>query len=494
MGGGTRKRARGDASRSDASFGAALEACASAPLGATVARSALEVLAYVREKGIPEGAAAMFARGFELGLDAAVRAAASREGPPGGARLAARAFAKRHGLSDVGEAPEAWMDRLVKAIAIASLPPPPEDDEDDEDDEDESSDDASASSSSASSDASAPSSSPSDPPPPAAPPPPSATALAALAALAAPPPGALGALYAPSWLARASPAYDEHMGAENLGPALYGLCRFAKPTVALEIGGGYTSLFILQALEDNAAEARRLRDRGAGSEDAARRPKIAGMHPDAPSWYLHETVRERAESIREGSDDDEETDDDATETATTAGRGGGSGSGIRRRVATLHCVDDLSHAFSTAGVVRDAARRMNISRRRFKLHARDAWDGPPEELRSGGGGTSANASVDLLFVDFGVGARLDEFLEKYWGSVAPGGLIVVHSSVTNAATRGWLETLRANGGAPTWGGTSEGDAVHHLSLTEPHKRFQNAFTVMQKRTRGWKEPVYTEEA
>jgi hypothetical protein len=36
--------------------------------------------------------------------------------------------------------------------------------------------------------------------------------------------------------------------------------------------------------------------------------------------------------------------------------------------------------------------------------------------------------------------------------------------------------------------------VHHLSLTEPHKRFQNAFTVMQKRTRGWKEPVYTEEA
>ena len=40
----------------------------------------------------------------------------------------------------------------------------------------------------------------------------------------------------------------------------------------------------------------------------------------------------------------------------------------------------------------------------------------------------------------------------------------------------------------------EGDAAHHVSLLEPHKRFQNAFTMLQKRTEGWKEPVWTDEA
>jgi hypothetical protein len=38
------------------------------------------------------------------------------------------------------------------------------------------------------------------------------------------------------------------MGAENLGTALYALCRFVKPGNVLEVGGGYTSVFILQAL------------------------------------------------------------------------------------------------------------------------------------------------------------------------------------------------------------------------------------------------------
>ena len=44
------------------------------------------------------------------------------------------------------------------------------------------------------------------------------------------------------------------MGAENLGPLLYAWVRFAKPANVLEIGAGYTSMFLLRALEDNAAE------------------------------------------------------------------------------------------------------------------------------------------------------------------------------------------------------------------------------------------------
>lgn len=135
--------------------------------------------------------------------------------------------------------------------------------------------------------------------------------------------------------------------------------------------------------------------------------------------------------------------------------------------------------------------------------------------------------MDLLWVDFGVGARLEEFLRMYWRCVAPGGLVVIHSTLTNEVTREWLERVRRgevnfadfdeeSGGAG--GGSSGGDggsgggkkrkkgatggsgggagggSVHHISLLEPHKRYQNAFTILQKRPEGWGEPLYTAEA
>ena len=56
-----------------------------------------------------------------------------------------------------------------------------------------------------------------------------------------------GALYSPAFLKVASPLYDMHMGCENMGPMLYSLIRFLKPKRVLEIGAGYTSLFLLQA-------------------------------------------------------------------------------------------------------------------------------------------------------------------------------------------------------------------------------------------------------
>ena len=47
---------------------------------------------------------------------------------------------------------------------------------------------------------------------------------------------------------------------------MYAWVRFAKPANVLEIGAGYTSMFLLRALEDNAAEIeayRALRAEGA---------------------------------------------------------------------------------------------------------------------------------------------------------------------------------------------------------------------------------------
>lgn len=166
----------------------------------------------------------------------------------------------------------------------------------------------------------------------------------------------------------------------------------------------------------------------------------------------------------------------------------------------------------------------------------DAWEGPPDECTLGpavsseeNGASGGSGSVDILCVDFGVGARLEEFLRVYWRCVAPGGLVVIHSTLTNEVTRKWLERVRrgevdfgdfddnagggssggsggkkrkkgdaaaASGGGGGRGGGGGGGAstVHHISLLEPHKRYQNAFTILQKRSEGWGEPLYTEEA
>ena len=346
-----------------------------------------------------------------------------------------------------------------------------------------------------------------------------ATASAALAALDAPPPGARGGIFDRRWLELAAKTHDPHMGAENLGPSLYALARFVKPKTVLEIGAGYTSLFLLQALRDNDEELAYLRrekraDREAGDVPgkAGQKP-MAGMPPDA-AWF------------------------DAAETRR-----------LLSSPSVLHCVDDLSHAFCTAREIKKAAERLGIARH-LGMYDGDAWAGAPPACRPGAQGADAAlrgsperkrakrtksrescsrvsselgvcGPVDMLWVDFGVGHRLDAFLRLYWPSVKPGGFVVVHSTVTNRATRAWLERVRR--GEFAWlderetGDTDEKkrerdpdrseapsarssrgsvsrDEVHHVSFLEPHKRYQNAFTVLQKRPNGWGEPVYTDEA
>jgi hypothetical protein len=109
--------------------------------------------------------------------------------------------------------------------------------------------------------------------------------------------------------------------------------------------------------------------------------------------------------------------------------------------------------------------------------------------------------------------------------------VVVHSTLTNSVTRAWLEKVRrgevnfddfggserggsggggggkrrkndvtggsgggGGGGGGSGGSGGGGSSVHHISLLEPHKRYQNSFTILQKRPEGWEEPVYTKEA
>lgn len=77
--------------------------------------------------------------------------------------------------------------------------------------------------------------------------------------------GTLGGVYSERFLRVVKPLYDLHMGVETMAPLLYSLIRFTKPNMVMEVGAGYTTPFMLQALKDNfdeMAELRKLHARG----------------------------------------------------------------------------------------------------------------------------------------------------------------------------------------------------------------------------------------
>ncbi|CAE8610215.1 unnamed protein product, partial [Polarella glacialis] len=248
-----------------------------------------------------------------------------------------------------------------------------------------------------------------------------------------------------AWLEAVEPLYSMHMGCENMGPMLYSLMRFVKPSCCLEIGAGYTSAFMLQALEDNARElqfwAGWKASRPSGSPD-----------PSAESWLAPEA--------------------EACESRLAGG--------------VLHCVDNFAHAHTTAPQLLRTARRLGLEQR-LRLHLDD-------------GRAFVEESADSVpFFDFvwldglldfappvggDVKAGIDKFLGLIWPRVAPGGFVLLHSTLTNSAVRSWLDGLAASSSA--WGPPGQ-----VLSLLEPHKRFQNSFTMLQRRPEGYAEPQYS---
>ena len=63
-----------------------------------------------------------------------------------------------------------------------------------------------------------------------------------------------GKAFSQSWGGAIAPLYDTSMGCEHMSRVLYALVRFMKPKKVLEVGAGYTSIYILQAMRDNIDE------------------------------------------------------------------------------------------------------------------------------------------------------------------------------------------------------------------------------------------------
>ncbi|KAG5189310.1 hypothetical protein JKP88DRAFT_271630 [Tribonema minus] len=286
-----------------------------------------------------------------------------------------------------------------------------------------------------------------------------------------------------------------------MGPMLYTLCRFVKPRAALEVGAGYTTVYLLAALRDNAQE---LADCAALRAAGAARVPTEGADGSTISvpWLVDAYMDSIASPAASAT---------GAAAAAAAGSGAEIGGAAAAAAPVLHCVDNMAHRHTTAHLVLEAAEALGLERH-LKLHVADAWKLEPDGVHG------ISAPLDLLWIDFGAGARLDEFLLRWWPRVNPrGGYVCVHSTLTNAFTRAWLERVRAgagrsggdgssNGGGGCGGGGGSGGGggedgsgggcgalglYECMSFLEPHKMFQNSFTVLQRREEGWSEPVLT---
>ena len=228
------------------------------------------------------------------------------------------------------------------------------------------------------------------------------------------------------------------MGVENMAPMLYSLIRFNKPHRIIEVGAGYTSPFILQALKDNFDEISNYKLLMQQNQ----------CHVEGTPWCVDKFMQK--------------TD--------------------MEHFGVCVCLDNLEHANTTAQKVLAAAESLDLLDH-LDIHFKDAWD-YADTLASKI--DDPDYVFDMAWLDFGQGEKLGEFIEKIWPSIRPGGLVLCHSTVTNSLTRGWLEKMRSRANDVT----DVLGTFATMSFREPHKLFQNSFSIFQKR-KNFDEPVFT---
>ena len=108
------------------------------------------------------------------------------------------------------------------------------------------------------------------------------------------------------------------------------------------------------------------------------------------------------------------------------------------------------------------------------------------------------AHLDGSQVDFGDGDKLDEFFDLYWDFVDPmGGMIIVHSTLTNEMSRAWLSKMTELSARSKEQADDKWGIFDVMSILEPHKMCQNSCTFIRRRGFGsdtYTEPIYTKYA
>lgn len=215
---------------------------------------------------------------------------------------------------------------------------------------------------------------------------------------------------------------DGRFGTENAAQLLYALARFVRPRHIFEVGAGLSTLYLLQALADCVADDHG--DRNSGRN-------VYGK----TDWYDQPYVP---------------------------------------RLITL---DDRSHGHNTVETLLHAVEELDLARY-LDLRA-ERFEGFASKL------SKDMLPLDLVWFDCGGLPEYTDFTLEYWPLVNPnGGLIVYHSTLTNAELRAFTEVLIDRQRA--------GSEFELLNLLEPQKKLQNSLSIL-RRSSGSLAPIYTWE-
>jgi hypothetical protein len=218
------------------------------------------------------------------------------------------------------------------------------------------------------------------------------------------------------------------MGVELVSPLIYYLIRSTHPRSLLEVGAGYSTPFILQALADNMAEyeenKKLLQGHVRSDRHVGLRRLLRGRHPlplASPEYYQSEYC------------------------------------------PVLSVIDDSSHPATSAGLVEELARRLNLSHL-LQFHDGD-FRGMSRRFRK------ELLPFDLVWFDCG---GITDFLAEYWQLVNPhGGFLLLHSAISNPYKRSVLLDLKRQQA------TDRATRFEMLSVVEPHKWQQNSLTILR---------------
>jgi predicted O-methyltransferase YrrM len=240
------------------------------------------------------------------------------------------------------------------------------------------------------------------------------------------------------------PLYSPPMGTEHAAPLLFHLIRFCRPQRVLEVGMGYTTPFLAEALADNEREIHSERSAliaktrtylgGDVTPVGSRDWQLAPPSFAVPGFY-NQPHAPHLVAIDDLSDRDS------------------SSSRTENVLADL----DLTGLTTIINAPLDRARRV-----------------VPAHL----------TPFDFVWVDAWVAL---DFIESWWPLVSgDGGIVVLHYLLTYPEGRAILDYLKSIQ-------ETSSSELELLSLREPHKTEQNSVTVLRK-TSEYIDPDYSAEA
>lgn len=140
-------------------------------------------------------------------------------------------------------------------------------------------------------------------------------------------------------------------------------------------------------------------------------------------------------------------------------------------------IDDLSHPNTTAHGVLETVSALGLDKL-MRLYEGD-FRGMSKKL------AKEHGQIDFVWFDRGGLPEYMDFLGEYMNLVnSNGGIIMLHSTLTNMALSGVITNLKLRQATDSF------NKYELLSLLEPHKLSQNSLTMIRM-TSGLRTPIYS---